>query len=90
MAYEMRSRNMSPAQIAHQLVTDCCSNSECKDNVTVVVIDLHKHLLEYQKRVLTEQTLQKRSADSLTPFQQPFDLPSQKRYMSQSSRIQYF
>jgi serine/threonine protein phosphatase PrpC len=83
--HEMRMNGVSCSQIAKNLVSECCTHYQCKDNVTVLVIDLRKHLEEYRRRSQIDLTHQKRQPDfnSFTDLtQMPFDVPAQKRYLS--------
>jgi serine/threonine protein phosphatase PrpC len=47
MIFEMRqSGQFSLRQITQQITNECCSNYFCKDNVSLILVDLKKHLYD--------------------------------------------
>lgn len=46
MIHTLRLKNIPVGQISKQVVDACCESYDCKDNVTLLIIDLKKHLQE--------------------------------------------
>lgn len=47
----MRSEGQSLIQISKKITDECNCNYNCKDNVTVVMVDLKKHYQDFQTKV---------------------------------------
>lgn len=50
MVSELRYSGHSLKQISAKIAFECCTNYNCKDNVTVVLIDLKKHFNDFHGR----------------------------------------
>ena len=48
MIHEMR-KNSSLKTISQKITDECCTNYYCRDNLTLVIIDLKKYHTEYQQ-----------------------------------------
>lgn len=51
MICEMRNSGQSVQQISKKITFECCTNYNCKDNVTLIIIDLKKHYNDHQARL---------------------------------------
>lgn len=53
--YRRSSQKYSLKEIAQKITDEACTNYYCKDNVTLIIIDLKKHYNDFQKLNSAEQ-----------------------------------
>ena len=51
MIFEMRKEGKTLPEISQKITHECCVNYNCKDNVTVILVDLKKTHIAHQLRV---------------------------------------
>lgn len=51
MISEMRASGYSLKKITQKITFECCTNYNCKDNVTLIIVDLKKHYNEFQSKI---------------------------------------
>lgn len=47
----LRQKGKSLNEISQLITDECCTDYNCKDNVTLIIIDLKKHYNDFQKQV---------------------------------------
>jgi len=47
MVSEMRKSGLSLKEISSKICFECCTNYNCKDNVTLIIVDLKKQLADF-------------------------------------------
>ena len=47
--YEMRQDGYDLIEITKKISDECCTNYNCRDNISIVIIDLKKHYQDYNK-----------------------------------------
>jgi serine/threonine protein phosphatase PrpC len=55
MISELRNSGHSLKQISSKIAFECCTNYNCKDNVTVLLIDLRRHFADFHARARKSQ-----------------------------------
>ena len=51
MVYELRKQGMPLSKISQKITDEACTNYYCKDNVTMMIIDLKKHYHDFHKQL---------------------------------------
>mmetsp|Transcript_39636 Transcript_39636/g.60687 ORF Transcript_39636/g.60687 Transcript_39636/m.60687 type:complete len:134 (+) Transcript_39636:1398-1799(+) len=84
MIQKYRLQGMTLDQISAAITDECCTNYNCKDNVTLMLIDLKKHLADWQR--MAKQAPFNRAGASVAPQQPPSfnNVNSNRRYHSQA------
>ena len=49
MVYELRKQGMPLNKISQKITDEACTNYYCKDNVTMMIIDLKKHYHDFHR-----------------------------------------
>ena len=47
---EKRSEYYSLGEIAKKITEECCTNYNCRDNISLILVDLKKHLEDHQQQ----------------------------------------
>jgi hypothetical protein len=90
MVYERRQKGLSLKQIAKEITDDCVQNYYCKDNVTLILVDLKKHYIDFQEQIQHENLLMIDAVDRVKKATSPQQLmyrplmmaPNQKQHYS--------